>query len=92
MTTSGIIRLVLQALVFIAWAGMMFRTLFLMRRRNEDQTGGAFPSTGGFIAQVKYWLSSDEDKQERRTLLILTLVLVVMNVTNALAIQAAEGP
>ncbi|MEX3017700.1 hypothetical protein [Gymnodinialimonas hymeniacidonis] len=84
MTTGAIIRLVLQALVFIAWAFMMYSVLFKFRRRNEDQTGGAFPSTGGFMAQAKYWLKSEEDRQERKTLFFLTFVLIAMNVMNIL--------
>ena len=84
MTTAGIIRLVLQALVFIAWAFMMYRMLFTLRARNEDQTGGAFPSTGGFMTQLKYWLSSEEDRQDRKTLLFLTFVLIAMNAMNIL--------
>lgn len=84
MTTGAIIRLVLQVLVFIAWAYMMYRMLFTIRARNEDQTGGAFPSTGGFMAQLKYWLKSDEDKQDRKTLFFLTFVLIAMNVINAI--------
>ncbi len=88
MTTGDTIRLILQALVFLAWAAMMFSVLFTLRRRNEDQTGGAFPSTGGFMAQLKYWLSSDEDRQTRRTLFFLTFVLVAMNAMNILTASA----
>lgn len=84
MNTGDMIRLGLQALVFIAWAVMMFAVLFKFRRRNEDSTGGTFPTTGGFIAQVKHWLQSPEDRQERNTLLWLTLVLIAMMATNVL--------
>ena len=84
MNTGDIIRLALQALVFIAWAFMMYRMLFTLRTRNEDQSGGAFPSTGGFMAQFKYWLSSEEDRQDRKTLFFLTFVLIAMNAMNVL--------
>jgi hypothetical protein len=84
MSTGAIIRLVLQALVFAAWAFMMYRTLFTFRSRDADQNGGPFPSTGGFIAQAKYWLKSDEDKSDRKTLFFLTFVLIAMNLTNVL--------
>lgn len=84
MTTGQTIRLALQALVFIAWAFMMFRTLGLFRSRDTDQNGGPFPSTGGFIAQAKYWLTSEEDSSERKTLFFLTFVLFAMNAMNIL--------
>ena len=91
MTTGGIIRMILQGLVFLAWAGFMFKTLYTLSARDKAQGGGPFPSTGGFMTQLKYWLSSEQDRQERRLLFFLTAVLLIMNVTNMLAIQAAEG-
>ncbi len=87
MTTGATIRLVLQLLVFIAWAFMMFRTLMLFRSRDADRNGGPFPSTGGFMAQAKFWLSSDEDKQDRKTLFFLTFVLIAMNAVNVFTAQ-----
>lgn len=85
MTTGQTIRLVLQALVFIAWAFMMYRMLFTIRARDTDQTGGPFPSTGGFMAQLKFWLSSKEDRNDRKTLFFLTFVLVTMIAIDVLA-------
>lgn len=87
MNTGQNIRLVLQTLVFVAWAFMMFRTLGLFRSRDADQSGGPFPSTGGFMAQVKYWLSSEEDKQDRKTLFFLSFVLIAMNAMNILTAE-----
>ncbi len=85
MTTGQTIRLVLQALVFIAWAFMMYRMLFTIHARDADQTGGPFPSTGGFMAQLKFWLSSEEDRNDRKTLFFLTFVLVTMIAIDVLA-------
>jgi hypothetical protein len=81
MTTGAIIRLVLQALVFIAWAFLTYRMLVTLRTRSEQQTGQA---SGGMLAQFKHWMKSDEDKQDRKTLVFLTFVLVAMNLMNAL--------
>lgn len=78
MAIGAIIGLLLQGLVFVAWAFMMFRTLFTFRARDAAQGGGPFPSTGGFIAQMKYWLKSDEDRRDRRALFVLTLALFVL--------------
>lgn len=83
MTTGAIIRLVLQALVFIAWAFLMYRTLFTLRNRNEGQTGGTFPTTGGFMAQLKHWWQNPDDRLDRNTLLWLTFVLLTMIATSA---------
>lgn len=82
MTTGATIRLVLQALVFIAWAFLLVRTLGLLRARDTDRTGGAFPSGAGLVAQAKYWLTSAEDRSERSTLLFLTFVLIAMSAVN----------
>lgn len=87
MSTGQTIRFVLEVLVFIAWAYMMYRMLFTLRARNADQGGGMFPSTGGFMAQLKYWLGSEEDKQDRKTLFFLTFVLVAMIAMNVMSAQ-----
>ncbi|MEJ6392898.1 hypothetical protein V8J82_06520 [Gymnodinialimonas sp. 2305UL16-5] len=84
MTTPQIIRLALQTLVFIVWAIMMFRTLFTLRQRGEAETGRTFPSPGAFLTQLGYWLKSDEDRMDRKTLFFLTFVLIAMNLTNIL--------
>ena len=72
----------IQSLVFIAWAIMMFRMLLILRKRDVDTTGGPFPSTGGFIAQMKYWLNSDEDRRDRLILIALTAALFALNIVN----------
>lgn len=87
MSTGQIIRFVLEALVFAAWAYMMYRMLFTLRGRDADEGGGMFPSTGGFMAQLKYWLGSDEDKQDRKTLFFLTFVLAAMIAMNVMTAQ-----
>ena len=84
MSTGQIIRLALQALVFIVWAIMMFRTIFLWRARSQGEGGPAIPTVGGFSAQIKYWLRSEEDRSERKTLFFLTFVLIAMNAMNIL--------
>lgn len=86
MPTGAVILLAVQTIVFVAWAIMMFRTLFLFRSRDASETGGPFPTTGGFIAQAKYWLQSEEDRADRKTLFVLTFVLIAMNVVNVLTL------
>ncbi|ABD56940.1 hypothetical protein [Jannaschia sp. CCS1] len=85
MTTGGTIRLVLQGLVFLLWAAMMFRMLFTVTQRSRDNGGPDIPTVGGFTGQLSHWLRSEEDKSERKTLFFLTFVLIAMSLTNALA-------
>lgn len=80
MSVAHGILLTLQGLVFLAWAIMMFRTLFLFRRRNARQSGAMFPGVGAFLRQARYWLSSAEDRRDRRLLLGLTLAVFALNV------------
>ena len=91
MSTGQIIQLVLQGLVFIVWAIMMYRTLFLFRRRAAEETGRPFPGTGQFLKQAGRWLRSPEDRSERNTLLFLTFVLVVMVASSALLAPPNAG-
>ncbi|MDG4650467.1 hypothetical protein P6F26_18645 [Roseibacterium sp. SDUM158017] len=71
MTTPTIIRLVLLALVFAAWAALMLRTLTTLRQRARD--GG-----GGFAPQLARWLRDPGDRRDRSTLLFLGFVLAAM--------------
>lgn len=91
MSTGQIIQLVLQGLVFLAWAGLMFRTLFLLRARAVEQTGTGFPGLGQFFAQTAHWLRSDEDRAERKTLAFMTFVLLAMSVSTAFLGAPAAG-
>lgn len=82
MTTGQIIQLVLQALVFIAWAGLTFRTLVLFRTRAVAESGDIAPGPRQFIRQAARWLRAPEDKSERKTLVFLTFVLLVMSLSS----------
>lgn len=88
MSGAAVIRLVLMALVFIAWAWLMFRTLFLLRRRGEAETGAMFPGPMATMRQIGIWLRNPADRSDRRTLFFLTLVLVAMIAMQALIVEA----
>jgi len=83
MSTGQTIQLLLQGLVFLAWAAMMFRTIFLFRSRAADETGIAIPGPVQFLKQAGRWLQSPDDRSERNTLFFLTFVLLVMSLTTA---------
>ncbi|MBY6203014.1 hypothetical protein KUV65_16700 [Maritalea mobilis] len=93
MNTGLIIRLVTMALVFLAWAGLMFRTLFLFREREVERSGAGIPSTGGFIRQLGFWLKNPADRKDRQTLFFLTAVLIAMAAIQAMVAgnEAAGG-
>jgi hypothetical protein len=78
MSTGQIIRITTMGLVFLAWAWLMFRTLFLMREREAERTGQMLSGPGGLLHQIGYWLKSPEDRNDRKNLLFLTGVLAVM--------------
>jgi len=83
MSTGQTIQLVLQGLVFLAWAALMFRTLFLLRSRAAEETGDTIPGPGQMLTQIGRWLRAPEDRSERNTLLFMTFVLIVMSLSSA---------
>ncbi len=89
MTTGQTIQFVLQGLVFIAWAWLMFRTLVLLRTRAVADTGATAPGPSQFIRQAARWLRAPEDRADRKTLGFLTFVLLVMTLTSVLLPPAA---
>jgi hypothetical protein len=78
MSTGQIIQTVLMGLVFLAWAGLMFRTLGVLRRRAERETGQGVAGPGAFVKQLGHWARAAGDRSERNTLAFLTFVLLVM--------------
>ncbi|MBF9042781.1 hypothetical protein HKCCE4037_05555 [Rhodobacterales bacterium HKCCE4037] len=88
MSTGAILQLAFQGVVFAGWAVLMFRTMFLFRKRDLHQSGRMFHGPTGFVKQAEYWLRSEEDKRDRRLLLVFTLLLFASIALNALRITA----
>ncbi|WP_296426120.1 hypothetical protein [Yoonia sp.] len=88
MAGGEIIRLVLMTLVFLAWSFMMFRMLFTIRRRVVDETGVMFPGPFWFLTGLRQWLTSPQDRTDRRALFFLTFVMFAMI---AMQVLAARG-
>ncbi|WP_216859414.1 hypothetical protein [Sulfitobacter aestuariivivens] len=63
--------------LFIAWAGMMFRTLFAHRKRIAQRTGRPIPGVGDSLREWRHWWRSDDLKFERRLLIFLTITLFI---------------
>jgi len=66
MSGATIFQLVLLALVFIAWAWLLYRTITLLQAR------------GKLGPELGRWFRSPDDKRDRNTLLFLTFVLAAM--------------
>lgn len=84
MSTGQIIRFILEALVFAAWAYMVYRTVTTLREREEAAGKGG---GGGMVAQFKAWLKNEGDQQDRKTVFFLTFVLAAMLAMNILLPQ-----
>jgi len=67
MTGALVFRLVLLALVFVAWGWLLLRTI--------TQAGGHRDGLGAGLGQ---WLRDPEAKRDRSTLFFLTFVLAAM--------------
>ena len=76
----------LLAVLFVAWAGLMFRALFLLRARAVQRSGSTFPGLGATLDSYGAFLTLPEFRRDRRILGALTLALFGMiAVTVALA-------
>jgi hypothetical protein len=82
MSTGQTIQLVLQALVFLAWAGLMFRTIVLFYNRAVEDGAQSVPGPGQMLRQAGRWMRAPEDRSERNTLFFLTFVLLVMSLSS----------
>lgn len=68
----------LQSLVFLAWAVLMFRAIFGIRRRVAARTGATFPGPVSTLGGWAEFLRAPEHRTERRLLGAATLALVVL--------------
>ncbi|MBY4893936.1 hypothetical protein KUL25_14350 [Rhodobacteraceae bacterium N5(2021)] len=80
MSTGQIIRVVLEVLVFAAWAYMTYRMVTTAQQR-------AAAKGDTLTAQIRAWFTSPDDKQDRNTFVWLSLVLAAMIATNVLLPQ-----
>ena len=78
MSGFAIILLVLQGVLFILWAFLMFRALFGIRRRHSEATGqmwvGPIAAFGVYGAYLK---DPAHTPEKRRILLVLCLLFAV---------------
>ena len=79
----------LQSLVFLAWAVLMFRTIFGIRRRVAARTGATFPGPVSTLGGWAEFLRAPEHRSERRLLGAVTLALFALIGLNAWMAAAA---
>lgn len=68
----------LQALVFVVWAFLMYRNLFMLRRRAVDQTGRPFPGPVTTARGFADFVRRPEFRRDRNLLGLVTLALFVL--------------
>ncbi|AHM03208.1 hypothetical protein roselon_00792 [Roseibacterium elongatum DSM 19469] len=72
-----------MGVVVLLWAGMMLRTLSVLRERAAQRTGDDTPPMGEALREAGPWLKDPEYRSERKTLLFLSVALLVMVATQA---------
>lgn len=83
MTALKIAMLALTALVFIAWAVTLFRTLFVIRRRASQRTGASLPGPIETLREWRLWLGDPMTRTDKLRLLLLTIAMLALSVLNA---------
>jgi len=82
MGPANLISLVIMALVFIFWAGAVFRTLWQLSKRAQSRLnatgGGYFTWVSHALGSYRAFLTSDKDRPVRRRLLFLTAALFLV--------------
>jgi hypothetical protein len=81
MSGGRIFLLALGAVIFAAWAWLMFRTLFLIRKRAADETGRTFPGPGATLNHWGRFLKNPEDRTLRQQLTGTTMAMFVWMVS-----------
>lgn len=84
MSTGAIIRLVILGLVFLVWIWLAFGTLRMLYRRGVAASGSGVPGPRTTLTQFWLWFTQPEDKQSRRALGVITLLLLVLSATSSL--------
>ncbi|MEX0968941.1 MAG: hypothetical protein WD046_00700 [Paracoccaceae bacterium] len=84
MSAAQTIILALQSIAFAIWAGLMFWTLFRLRRRAQAQARDEGAGLGRqmllSVTTFALFFKSDDFTPDRRRLALATLVMVAMMV------------
>lgn len=77
----------LQTLVFVVWAFLMYRNLFMLRRRAVDQTGRTFPGPVTTARGFADFVRRPEFRRDRNLLGLVTLALFVLIGLNVVLVR-----
>ncbi|MFC4671275.1 hypothetical protein ACFO5X_22175 [Seohaeicola nanhaiensis] len=77
MTLTRILMLAIGAVIFASWTFLMFRVLFLLRKRAEAESGQTFPGPGQALRQWGRFFRHPEDRILRQRLTGLTMGMLV---------------
>lgn len=78
--------LILQGLLFIAWAACAFRWLFHLRRRGMARSGAMFPGPGAMLRAIGAWARDPAERSFRWLLIGLTVALMGTNILFAVTL------
>lgn len=84
MSAERIVMLAIGAVIFTAWAALMFRMLFLLRKRAEEESGKPFPGPGETMNHWGRFFRGKRDRKLRQWLTGLTMALFVWMIGLAL--------
>lgn len=76
--------LAVQGVVFAAWAFLMFRSLFRLRRRAVERSGRMIPGVRDTLEGYRAFLTLPEFRGDRRLLGAATLALFALTLMAAL--------
>ena len=90
MSGLAIILLVVQGVLFVIWAALMFRALFGIRRRHEAETGQAWIGPIAVFGVYGAYLKDTRFGRERRLILLVLALFIVVSYAFYL-IQTPQG-
>ncbi len=77
----------LQGAFFVAWAFVMFRTLFAQKRRATERTGKTLPGPIETLREWGIWWRNPDRSIERNLLVGLTICLIMIILTTPMRLS-----
>ena len=76
-----------QGIVFLMWAGLVFRTLFSLMGRAQAASGRPVPGPLSWGPVVRDWLRDPAARRERRNLLGATAAVLALGLLTGLSLR-----